>query len=115
MDSPVICYESEPPEDHGRVLHTTVAIVSYCHFLPPLTLLEVVNVQEPGTWEYLPGKQINQKCITVRPTYLIPAKLAEGETDGVENKFAGDRTFISYGNTQDAVRGTLRISLLIQC
>jgi hypothetical protein len=72
--------------------------------LPPLTLLEVVSVHGPGEWEYLPGKRINQKLITVRPTYLLPAK--KQTADDIASKFAGDRTFLAYGSTQDAVRGT---------
>jgi hypothetical protein len=54
---------------------------------------------------------INQTLITVRPTYLLPA-LKRSDREGDENmvdggsKFASDRTFLCYGDTQDAVRGT---------
>jgi hypothetical protein len=58
---------------------------------------------------------INQTLITVRPTYLLPAlKRSDRERD--ENpkdggsKFASDRTFLCYGDTQDAVRGTEAIT-----
>jgi hypothetical protein len=68
--------------------------------LPPLTLLKVVNVQQPGEWEYLPGKKIAQKLITVRPTYMLPAERSVGV--GSASKFASDRTLLTYGTTKDA-------------
>jgi hypothetical protein len=111
MESTVVCFESAPSEDHGRVLHS--AVLGFLdnsgggdthYVLPPLTLLEVVSVQGPGEWEYMPGKCVNQTLITVRPTYLLPAK--KQSIDGVVSKFAADCTFLTYGSTQDAVRGT---------
>ena len=60
--------------------------------LPPLTLLEVVSAHGPGEWEYLPGKRINQELITVRPTYLLPAK--KQTADDIASKFAGARSHL---------------------
>ena len=51
--------------------HTAVVTGGDYYALPPLTLLTVVKVEEPNTWEYLPGKRINQRLITVRPTYVV--------------------------------------------
>jgi hypothetical protein len=48
--------------------------------------------------------RMNQKLITVRPTYLLPANKQADATTGA-SKFAGDRAFLSYGDTRDAVRG----------
>jgi hypothetical protein len=104
MDSTVVCFESTPPEDRGRVLHSVVGDGSKTYFLPPLTLLEVVKVQGPGEWEYMPGMRINQSLITVRLTYLLPAQKQKGTK--ATGKFAADSTFLSYGQTQDAVRGS---------
>jgi hypothetical protein len=42
--------------------------VGEAYVLPPLALLEVVEVKAPGDWEYLPGKRINQPLIVVRVT-----------------------------------------------
>ena len=90
------------------MLHSAVDTGGHNYTLPPLTLLEVVSVQGPGEWEYLPGKRINQKLITVRPTYLLPARRQLGSNGA--SKFASDRTFLEYGNTQDAVRGIEEIT-----
>jgi hypothetical protein len=49
--------------------------------------------------------RINQKLITVRPTYLLPANKQQADSTTGASKFAGDRAFLSYGNTRDAVRG----------
>lgn len=42
--------------------------VGEAYVLPPLALLEVVEVKAPGDWEYLPGKRINQPLIVMRVT-----------------------------------------------
>ena len=70
-DCDVVCFESAPAEQGGTVLHTAVHTGGANYPLPPLTLLTVVKVEEPNTWEYLPGKRINQRLITVRPTYVM--------------------------------------------
>ena len=70
-DCDVVCFESAPAEQGGKVLHTAVPTGGTGYALPPLTLLTVVKVEEPNTWEYLPGKRINQRLITVRPTYVV--------------------------------------------
>jgi hypothetical protein len=51
--SPFVCFESAPPENHGRVLHSAVAIGSTEYVLPPLTLLEVVRVVPAGQFPLL--------------------------------------------------------------
>jgi hypothetical protein len=104
MESTVICVESAAAQE--QYLHSAVNIGLW-YILPPFTLLEVVKVQGPGDWEYLPGKRINQTLITVRPTYLISAKmLYKGPAEkGGSSKFASNRTFLSYGSSQDAARG----------
>ena len=71
--SDVVCFESGAPEQGGKVLHSAVDCCGY-HMLPPFTLLAVVAVQAAGEWEYLPGQKINQRLITVRPTFLTPAE-----------------------------------------
>jgi hypothetical protein len=110
LASAVVCFESSEMQEGGKVLHSAVAKTSNGYLLPPLTLLEVVDVQEER-FEYLPGKWIQQKLIVVRPTFLLPAKKQLGQDDDEESapagssKFAGDRAFLHYGNTGDAVRG----------
>jgi hypothetical protein len=98
IDSDLVCFESASPEQGGWNLHSAVPTGGLAYMLPPLTLLTVVNVQEAGDWEYLPGKKINQRLITVRPTYVTPVELVIGpSTHG--NKFATNRTFLTYGNS----------------
>ena len=70
-DCDVVCFESAPAEQGGKVLHTAVHTMGAQYALPPLTLLTVVKVEEPNTWAFLPGKRINQRLITVRPTYVV--------------------------------------------
>jgi hypothetical protein len=72
-NSAVVCFESAKPSEGGRVLHTAVAYGGNRYVLPPLTLLEVVSVQEES-FEYLAGRVIKQKLITVRPTFLLPQR-----------------------------------------
>ena len=55
MASPVVCFESGAAEDGGRLLHSAVDIGGNGFVLPPLTLIEVVDVQE-GSFEYMPGE-----------------------------------------------------------
>lgn len=93
--------------DDGKVLHSAVAKTANGYVLPPLTLLEVVDEQD--SFEYLPGKVINQKLIVVRPTFLLPMKRSSEEVAG-SSKFAGDRAFLHYGGTGDAVRGLAEIT-----
>lgn len=69
VDSAVVCFESSPPEDGGELLHSLVAMgAGNAYIVPPLAMLEVVDVHGPGEWEYLPGQRIYQQLITVRPT-----------------------------------------------
>jgi hypothetical protein len=111
MDSTVICIESAPQQE--QYFHSAVDIGIW-YILPPFTLLEVVDVQEPGEWEYLPGKRINQALITVRPTYLVSAKVArDGAGRQASSKFASNRTFLSYGSSQDAARGIDDITAVV--
>jgi hypothetical protein len=53
-DSPVVCFESEYAEKHFTKLHTAVDTSGGTYALPPLTLLEVVRVQKPNEWDYMP-------------------------------------------------------------
>jgi hypothetical protein len=110
-DSDVVCFESAAPEQGGKVLHSAVDIGSAQYALPPFTLLAVVKVEAAGQWEYLPGKRINQRLITVRPTFAPPVEQGGYEPLGVEaNKFATNRNFLSYGNSEDAQRGLAEIT-----
>jgi len=107
-DSDVVCFESAAPEQGGKVLHSAVDTGSGTYTLPPFTLLAVVKVEAAGEWEYLPGKRINQRLITVRPTFAPPA---EQGCAGVEaNKFATNRNFLSYGSSEDVQRGLAEIT-----
>ncbi len=53
MESTVICFESTAPEDGGQVVHSGIGLGGDVYALPPLTLLEVSDVQE-GSFEYIP-------------------------------------------------------------
>jgi hypothetical protein len=108
IDSDVVCFESAPPEQGGKVLHSTVQTTGHGYMLPPFTLLKVVKVEAAGEWEYLPGQRINQRCITVRPTFAPPA--AQGGAGVEANKFATNRNFLSYGNSGDVQRGLAEIT-----
>ena len=50
-----------------------------------------------------PAKMINQQLITVRPTFLLPAKKS-GKGEG-GSKFASDCTMLKYGVGGEHVRG----------
>jgi hypothetical protein len=99
VGSDVVCIESTAPEDDQGMIHSAVLIAkgSWRTFmLPPFTLLTVVRVEEAGEWEYLPGKHMQQRCITVRPTYMTPVK------QGISiapNKFATNHQYLNYGNS----------------
>jgi hypothetical protein len=110
INSPVICFESaEPSGVGGRALHSAVQEAGEGEkrtwVLPPLTLLKVVDVKGAGEWEYLEGKRMNQKLITVRPTYMLPVKPRNDATLRKESKFASDHSILSYGHAADMVRG----------
>ena len=53
--------------------------------------------------ELVPAKIVNQKLITVRPTFLLPAKGAGESTGG--SKFASDTTTLNYGIGEVHSRG----------
>ena len=106
MDSLVVCFESGPAD--GAQLHTTVQTSGIGYMLPPFTLLTVVRVEEPGEWEYLPGKRIQQRCITVRPTYVTPKHFGGGGVDA--NRFVTNRHFLSYGSADQMHRGLAEIT-----
>jgi hypothetical protein len=55
VNSTVICFESTPAEDGGKVVHSGVSLGGNVYVLPPLTLLEVTGVQE-SSFEYVPGE-----------------------------------------------------------
>jgi hypothetical protein len=120
VDSPVICFESAELEE--SMFHSLVytgannihgskdsgpSTNNAFYVLPPLTLVEVVDVQE-GSFEYLPGLFVNQKLITVRPTYLIATKTTAASL-GL-SKFACDYNFLHFGNTECMVRGIADIT-----
>ena len=108
-DSDIICFESAAPEQGHKVLHSAVDIADEVQFMhPPFTLLTVVKVEAAGQSEYLPGRRINQRLITVRPTFVPPA--AQGETGVEANKFATNHKFLSYGNSDDVQRGLAEIT-----
>jgi hypothetical protein len=106
VDSLVVCFESGPAD--GAQLHTTVQTSGIGYMLPPFTLLTVVRVEEPGEWEYLPGKRIQQRCITVRPTYVTPKHFGGGGVDA--NRFVTNRHFLSYGSADQMHRGLAEIT-----
>jgi hypothetical protein len=95
VDSDVICFESMPPTDGGQ-LHSAVDVGGKSCMLPPFTLLTVARVDEPGTWEYLPGKRMDQRLITVRMTFVTPAEQGSGGT--APAKFACNHNFLRFGN-----------------
>jgi hypothetical protein len=71
------CTGQEEQAESGRVLHhcpvkvaDATATEGAIYLLPPLTLLTVISVDEHG-FEYLPGRFMLQKRITVRPTFRI--------------------------------------------
>ena len=48
----IVCFESAPPGQGGKCLHSMVAVGGHQYMLPPFTLMAVVRIQGPGTWEY---------------------------------------------------------------
>jgi hypothetical protein len=105
MNSTVVAFDFMAPE--GQALHSALFSgaegIHETYILPPLTSLEVVNIQD--SFEYLPGKMINQKLVTVRPTFLLPAKKVHGQHGNQGSRFADDHSFLSFGTSEDAVRG----------
>jgi hypothetical protein len=99
--SDVICFESRPAD--GDVLRSAVDVGGKSFMLPPFTLLTVVRVEQPGTWEYLPGKTMNQRLITVHANFLTPG--GRGTTG--HEKFACNHNFLRYGTADDMQRGAL--------
>jgi hypothetical protein len=95
-DSDIVCFESAPPDDDGK-LHSAVQISRTDYMLPPLTLLTVQGVQEAGEWEFREGKHIAQRLITVSVTFLMPAEQG-GAADS--NKFAANHQFLQYSQGQ---------------
>lgn len=107
IEATAVCVESAAM--NGKVLHSAVRKTQNGFLLPPLTLLEVIDEQD--CFEYLPGKWIQQKLVIVRPTFLLPAKkLEDNAFSNTSSKFAGDRSFLQYGGTNDAVRGLAEIT-----
>jgi hypothetical protein len=107
-NSDVVCFESAPAERGGKVLHTAVKRGAAEYALPPFTLLAVVKVEEGGEWDYLPGKCINQRLITVRPTFVTPAAVGAGEVDA--NKYAASHRYLAFGNSEDVQRGLVELT-----
>ena len=58
VNSTVVCFESVKPGNNGQLLHSAVAISKNDYMLPPLTLLEVVSVEE-GTLTLSSSESIN--------------------------------------------------------
>jgi hypothetical protein len=109
VDSDVVCFESAAAEEGGRVLHSAVRCEGKgekaAYILPPQTLLAVVSVNE-GPFEFMEGKWVNQRLITVRPTFMLPIELRDGlglADDSVLSKFAVDHTLLQYGNARSAI------------
>ena len=50
------------------------------------------------------AKMINQRLITVRPTYMLPMNQRANAGDA-SPKFAGEKNFLHFGSLQDGVRG----------
>ena len=94
VDSDVVCFESMPPTD-GGALHSAVDVGGKACMLPPFTLLTVARVEEPGTWEYLPGKRMNQRLITVHMTFVTPAE--QGGGGAAPTKFACNHNYLRFG------------------
>jgi hypothetical protein len=107
INSPVVCIESEAPD--GIYLKSAVHIGDDQYMLPPFCLISVVKIEEPGEWEYLPGKCMNQRLITIRPTFLTPF-VNEDVNSNATNKFVTARTFLSFGNSSDVRRGLQEIT-----
>jgi hypothetical protein len=95
VDSDVVCFESMPPTDGGQ-LHSAVDVGGKLCMLPPFTLLTVARVDEPGTWEYLPGKRMNQRLITMHMTFVTPAE--QGGGGAASTKFACNHNFLRFGS-----------------
>ena len=64
MASTVVCFESSAAEEGGKLLHSAVDIGGNDFALPPLTLIEVVKVED-GPFEYMPGSEMWHAVVTV--------------------------------------------------
>jgi hypothetical protein len=107
MDSPIVCFSSTSRSSSG-VLQTAVKVMQKSaeedyYMLPPLTLLTVIDVTA-GPFEYLPGKFINQKLITVRPCFM-KARVKSNAQEDEARKLATNQSFLHYGTLHDGVRG----------
>jgi hypothetical protein len=98
----VVCFESAAPE--SGLLRSLVKSSGSSYTAPPLTLVEITGVQE-GSFEYLPGKMINQTLITVRVTYKVPATKGPAADENGGSKFASECNFLTFGTAGDCLRG----------
>jgi hypothetical protein len=111
VDSDVICFESMPPTDGGQ-LHSAVEASGNACMLPPFTLLTVARIDEPGTWEYLPGKFMNQRLITVHMTFVTPAE--QGGGGAAPTKFACNHNFLRFGNAGTRYRPCPNLRIMLE-
>jgi hypothetical protein len=66
--------ELEPCQaTESTLLHSAVHIGGSSYVLPPLTAISVVDVSTSDMFEYLPGKFVHQRLITVRIAYIPPS------------------------------------------
>lgn len=62
----MVAFQSAPTDSAGY--HTLLSTGEDSGGMPPLSIIEVVKVDEPGEWQAF-GKVIKQKLITVSVTW----------------------------------------------
>ena len=98
QDSPIVCFESRPDDEHGA--HSAVETSHGCGGFPPNTLFRLKEVKAAGTWEAPGGCRPQQRLLVVTATYQPPR---EGYVprDSGGSKMCGSAVTLSY-KTRDA-------------
>ena len=112
VDAPVVRFVSSPYDPRSSTLHSAVCTSIHerngkqQYTLPPLTLFKVVE-DTPAPFEYLPGKFMNQRLITVQLTYTVPPSLVKEEEspDEPSSRFLSKVADLRYGGLNDAGGG----------
>ena len=114
IQSDVVRFVSRPHNPAFSTLHSAVCVYQEDvnrYVIPPLTLFKVIE-EEPGEFEYLPGKRIKQRLITVQMTYMVPPSVLNNDEEavGANGRFLSRITDLRYGSLNDAEGG---ISVLL--
>ena len=100
--SDVICFESQPDDEHGA--HSAIALgTEERGAFPPNTLFRLKKIEGPGEWEAPGGVRPRQRLLTVTATYQPPR--AGPSASGVASKLCGTLVTLQYGSKAKFIAG----------